>query len=69
MNVFYIKSAEEGLNTLPEEESKHCVKVLRMTEGPLLHGRAGGNVEIVTDFLYLGSKITVDGDRSHEIRK
>lgn len=33
MNVFYIKQASEGLNTLPEEESKHCVKVLRMTEG------------------------------------
>ena len=33
MNVFYLKGAAEGLNTLPEEESKHCVKVLRMTEG------------------------------------
>ena len=33
MNVFYIKKTVEGLNTLPEEESKHCVKVLRMTEG------------------------------------
>lgn len=33
MNVFYIKEASEGLNVLPEEESKHCVKVLRMTEG------------------------------------
>ena len=26
-------------------------------------------VEIVTDFLFLGSKITVDGDWSHEIRR
>ena len=25
----------------------------------------GGNVEVVTDFLFLGSKITVDGDCSH----
>ena len=25
-------------------------------------------VEVVTDFLFLGSKITVDGDCSHEIR-
>ncbi len=33
MNVFYIKGASEGLSVLPEEESKHCVKVLRMTEG------------------------------------
>ena len=23
----------------------------------------------MTDFLFLGSKITVDGDRSHEIRR
>ena len=26
-------------------------------------------VEVVTDFLFLGSKITADGDRSHEIRR
>ena len=29
----------------------------------------GENVDIVTDFLFLGSKITVDGDCSHEIRR
>ena len=29
----------------------------------------GGKVEMVTDFLFLGSKITADGDRSHEIRR
>jgi len=27
------------------------------------------NVEAVTDFIFLGSKITVDGDCSHEIKK
>ena len=26
-------------------------------------------VEVVTDFFFLGSKITVDGDCSHEIRR
>ena len=26
-------------------------------------------VEVVTDFLFLGSKITVDGDCSHEVRR
>ena len=26
----------------------------------------GGKVETVTDFIFLGSKITVDGDHSHE---
>ena len=29
----------------------------------------GGKVEAVTDFLFLGSKITADGDCSHEIRR
>ena len=29
----------------------------------------GGKVETVTDFLFLGSKITADGDFSHEIRR
>ena len=28
----------------------------------------GEKVETVTDFLFLGSKITADGDSSHEIR-
>ena len=29
----------------------------------------GGKVEVVTDFLFFGSKITADGDCSHEIRR
>ena len=29
----------------------------------------GGKVEVVTDFLFLGSKITANGDCSHEIRR
>ena len=29
----------------------------------------GEKVEAVTDFLFLGFKITVDGDCSHEIRR
>ena len=28
----------------------------------------GEKMEVVTDFLFLGSKITADSDRSHEIR-
>ena len=28
-----------------------------------------GKVELVLDFLFLGSKITADGDCSHEIRR
>ena len=29
----------------------------------------GGKVEAVTDFLFLDSKITVDGECSHEIKR
>ena len=29
----------------------------------------GEKMEIVTDFIFLGSKITVDGDCSHEIKR
>ena len=28
-----------------------------------------GTVETVSDFIYLGSKITVDGDCSHEVKR
>ena len=28
-----------------------------------------GKVEAVTDFIFLGSKITADGDHSHEIKR
>lgn len=33
MQVFYLPDASQGLMNLPEEESKHCVKVLRMLAG------------------------------------
>ena len=29
----------------------------------------GGKVEIVTEFIFLGSKITMDGDYRHEIKR
>ena len=29
----------------------------------------GEKVEVVTDFLFLGSKVTADGDCSHEIKR
>ena len=41
-----------------------------MTSSPITSWQIeGGNVEAVTDFLFLGSKITSDGDCSHEIRR
>ena len=41
-----------------------------MASGPTTSWQIEGEkVEVVTDFLFLGSKITADGDCSHEIRK
>ena len=40
-----------------------------MTSSPITSWQIeGGNVEAMTDFLFLGSKITADGDCSREIR-
>ena len=41
-----------------------------MASGPITSWEIDGKaVEIVTDFIFLGSKITADGDCSHEIRR
>ena len=41
-----------------------------MASGPITSLQIeGGKVETVTDFIFLCSKITVDGDCSHEIKR
>ena len=41
-----------------------------MASGPTTSWQIeGGKVEAVTDFIFLGSKITVDGDCNHEIKR
>ena len=41
-----------------------------MASGPMTSWQIEGEkVEAVTDFLFLGSKITADGDCSHEIKR
>ena len=41
-----------------------------MISGPISSWQIDeGTVEIVTDFIFLGSKITADGDCSHEIKR
>ena len=41
-----------------------------MASGPIPSWKIEGEkVETVTDFIFLGSKITVDGDCSHEIKR
>ena len=41
-----------------------------MTSSPITSWQIEGEkVEVVTDFIFLGSKITVDGDCSHDIKR
>ena len=41
-----------------------------MASGPITSWEIDGEtVETVSDFIFLGSKITADGDRSHEIKR
>ena len=41
-----------------------------MASGPITLWQIGGEkVEAVTDFIFLGSQITADGDCSHEIKR
>ena len=41
-----------------------------MASGPVISWQIDGEtVEIVTDFIFLGSKITADGDCSHEMQR
>ena len=41
-----------------------------MASGPIISWQIGGEtMETVTDFIFLGSKITADGNCSHEIKR
>ena len=41
-----------------------------MASGPIISWEIGGEtVETVSEFIFLGSKITADGDCSHEIKR
>ena len=45
-------------------------KMKIMASGPITSWEIDGKtVETVTDFIFLGSKITADGDCSHEIKR
>ena len=68
------KSKEEVKRLLmrEEEESERTSlqKTKIMASGPVTEWQIEGKkVEVVTDFLFLGSKITVDGDYRHEMRR
>jgi len=69
---------EEELKNLirVEEESEKAGLKLNIQEtkmmasGPIISWQTeGGKVEAVTDFIFMASKITADGDCSHEIKR
>ena len=71
--------SEEGLKSLlmkvKEESEKvglklNVQKAKIMASGPITSWQIDGEtVETVSDFIFLGSKITADGDCSHEIKR
>ena len=58
-----VESEEVGLKL-------NIQKMKIMASGPITSWETDGEtVETVTDFIFLGSKITADGDCSHEIKR
>ena len=70
--------SEEKLKSLlmkvKEESEKVCLKLniqktKIMASGPITSWQIDGEaMETVTDFIFLGSKMSADGDHSHEIK-
>ena len=52
-----------------KEESEKVALKLKIQKLKSLIANRWGKVETVTDFIFLGSKITTDGDCSHEIKR
>ena len=64
------KRKQLRLYILKNKQTNKQTKPKIMTSGPnSARQEEGEKVEAVTDFLFLGSKITVDCDCSHEIRR
>ena len=70
--------SEEELKSLLMKVKEESEKVLKlkiqktkiMASGPITSWEIDGEtVETVVDFIFLGSKITADGDCSHEIQR
>ena len=63
------------LTKVKEESEKTGIKLniqktKIMASGPIMSWQIDGEtMETVTDFIFLGSKITTDGDCSHEIKR
>ena len=69
------KGLKSLLLKLKEESEKaglklNIQKTKIMASGPITSWQIDGEtMETVTDFIFLGSKITADGDCSHEIKR
>ena len=70
------ESEEELKSLLMKEESEKAVlklniqKMKIMPSGPITSRQLDGKtIEMVSDFIFLGSKITADDDCSHEIKR
>ena len=77
-NTTLMAESEEELKSLlkvKEESEKvgwklNIQKMKIMASGPITSGEIDGEtVETVSDSIFLGSKITADGDCSHEIKR
>ena len=77
-DTILMAESEEELKSLlirvKEESEKvglklNIKKIKIMTSGPITSWQIEEKLEAVTDFLYLGSKITVHSDCSHEINR
>ena len=79
MTPLLMAESEEELKSLlmkvKEESDKaglklNIQKTKIMASSPITSWQIDGKtMETVTDFIFLGSKITIDGDRSHEIKR
>ena len=59
------KTDQMGACSCSQIRAEHPVPSLPITSWQI----DGGKVETVTDFTFLGSKITVDGDCNHKIKR
>ena len=71
-----MEETEEELKMRVKAESEKAGLTLNiqktkiMASGPITSWQIDGKtVEAMADFIFLGSKITADGDRSHEIKR
>ena len=78
-DTILMAESEEELKSLlmkvKEESEKvglklNIQKMKIMASGPITSWEIdGGTVETVSDFIFLGSKVTADGDFNHEIKR